>query len=241
MGVFVLIWTEAFWWILDSAALVLGHLGGRSSFPRPLSAEEEQTQIALAAEGDADAKRKLVEHNLRLVAHIAKKYAGSGIDPDDLVSVGTIGLMKAVSTFRPDAGKLTTYASRCIENEILMQLRAGRKMRLNVSLNDPVGEDKEGNNIRVLDLLGTDPGIVAEEVENRVEAGRVLRQLPKALTEREQKVILLRYGLVDGEPRPQRDVAKMLGISRSYVPRIEKKALEKLREAVSGPDAQPKR
>lgn len=225
------VFADALMWILDSAALMIGHLGARSSFPQPLSPEEEQAQIEKAALGDADARRTLVEHNLRLVAHIAKKYAGSGIDSDDLVSVGTIGLMKAVSTFRPEAGKLTTYASRCIENEILMQLRASRKTRGDISLNDPVGADKEGNAISICDLLGTDPSAVADEVETRIESGRALRLIPRVLTRREQKVVFLRYGLIDGTPRAQHEVAHALGISRSYVSRIEKKALEKLRAA----------
>ncbi len=231
-----MIFPDAILWLLDGVCLLFGHVGARSSFPRPLTAEEEAVQVARAAEGDPEAKRLLVEHNLRLVAHIAKKYTGSGIDSDDLVSAGTIGLMKAVSTFRPEAGRLTTYASRCIENEILMQLRAGRKLRMNVSLNDPVGSDREGNHIRILDLLGTEPGEVADRVETRIEGARARRLIPKVLTEREQRVICLRYGLTDGEPHAQHEVAGRLGISRSYVSRIEKKALEKLRAAFLAAD-----
>lgn len=225
-------WLDALIWVLDYAALVIGHIGARSSFPQPLCPEEERIQIEKAMQGDMEARRKLVEHNLRLAAHIAKKYAGCGIDQDDLVSVGTIGLMKAVASFRPEAGKLATYASRCIENEILMQLRAGKKSRGDVSLNDPVGADKDGNSIQVCDLLGTDPEQVPDEVETRIESGRALRLIPKILNKREQKVLLLRYGLADGIPRAQHEVARILGISRSYVSRIEKKALEKLRAKI---------
>ena len=222
--------------LLSQAWVFLSHMAGKSSFPKALTEKEEKALIARLQAGDDSARRELVEHNLRLVAHIAKKYTGSGIDSDDLVSAGTIGLMKAVSTFRPEAGRLTTYASRCIENEILMQLRAGRKLRMNVSLNDPVGSDREGNHIRILDLLGTEPGEVADRVETRIEGARARRLIPKVLTEREQRVICLRYGLTDGEPHAQHEVAGRLGISRSYVSRIEKKALEKLRAAFLAAD-----
>lgn len=223
--------SEALLFLMDSMYLLFGHIGARSSFPKPLSPEEEKAQIELAAGGDAQAKRILVEHNLRLVAHIAKKYAGSGIDADDLVSIGTIGLMKAVSTFRPEAGRLTTYASRCIENEILMQLRAGRKRKGNISLHEPIGADREGNSIMVFDLLGTEPDALSTEAETRIEAARAVKLIPRVLTKREQKVILLRYGLFDGIPYPQHEVARALGISRSYVSRIEKAALQKLKKA----------
>ena len=232
--------SETLVWLIEHGWLRFLHLSAKSSFPKPLPPEEEQRLIAEMAEGSDEARCRLIEHNLRLVAHIAKKYTGSGIDSDDLVSVGTIGLMKAVSTFRPEAGRLTTYASRCIENEILMQLRAGRKLRMNVSLNDPVGSDREGNHIRILDLLGTEPGEVADRVETRIEGARARRLIPKVLTEREQRVICLRYGLTDGEPHAQHEVAGRLGISRSYVSRIEKKALEKLRAAFLAADGEEK-
>lgn len=226
-------------WMMDGARLLFGHIGARSSFPKPLPPEEEEKNISLALEGDPEAKRLLIEHNLRLVAHIAKKYAGSGVDSDDLVSVGTIGLMKAVSTFRPEAGKLTTYASRCIENEILMLLRAGKKLKANVSLSEPVGADKEGNSILVSDLLGTEPDALTDEAELRIESQRAVSLIPKLLTPREQKIICLRYGLLTGTPHPQHAVAKVFGISRSYVSRIEKRALEKLRAALTGESGSP--
>ena len=221
-------------YILDGAQILFGHLGVRSSFPKPLSEKEEEEKIRLACEGDEEAKRLLIEHNLRLVAHIAKKYAGGSADTDDLVSVGTIGLMKAVSTFRPEVGRLTTYASRCIENEILMLLRASKKLKSNISFNEPIGADKDGNSILVSDLLGTDPNALSDEAEIRIESRRALALIPKLLTPREQKVVCLRYGLIGGAPKPQHAVAKLLGISRSYVSRIEKKALEKLRGALMG-------
>ena len=228
-----MLFPDAILWVLDGARLIFGHLGTRSSFPKPLTQEEEEEKIRLCAEGDEEAKRLLIEHNLRLVAHIAKKYQGSGMDADDLVSVGTIGLMKAVTTFRPEAGRLTTYASRCIENEILMLLRAGRKLKSNISLSDPVGADKEGNAIMVADLLGTEPDALASEAETRIEFARALRLIGEVLSPREKTVISMRYGLSDGTPYPQHEVANALGISRSYVSRIEKRALEKLREGFS--------
>ena len=225
---------EAILWLAENAWTLLLHLSGRSSFPKPLPPAEEKALLDKMLSGDASAGEKLIEHNLRLVAHIAKKYYGSGADPDDLVSVGSIGLIKAVHTFRPEAGKLTAYASRCIENEILMHLRANRKNRLNVLLGEPIGTDKEGNEILLLDLLGTEKDALEEEVEISIESRRALAILSDVLEEREKQVIEMRYGLTGDGPLPQHEVARALGISRSYVSRIEKKALEKLRAALEG-------
>ena len=217
---------------LDAAWLFALHLAGKSSFPGPLSPEEEQACIEQMGRGETQAKEKLIVHNLRLVAHIAKKYASSRTDGDDLVSIGTIGLMKAVNTFRPESGKLTSYASRCIENEILMHLRSEKKRRNTVSLNDPIGADSDGNEVRLMDLLDAGDEGVDEKVERRVEARRALEALEGRLEPREKQVILLRYALADGVQRPQHEVGKILGISRSYVSRIEKQALEKIRRAM---------
>ena len=217
---------------LDAAWLFALHLAGKSSFPGPLSPEEEQACIEQMGRGEPQAKEKLIVHNLRLVAHIAKKYASSRTDGDDLVSIGTIGLMKAVNTFWPESGKLTSYASRCIENEILMHLRSEKKRRNTVSLNDPIGADADGNEVRLMDLLDAGDEGVDEKVERRVEARRALEALEGRLEPREKQVILLRYALADGVQRPQHDVGKILGISRSYVSRIEKQALEKIRRAM---------
>ena len=226
---------EALLWAAEDLWALILHITGRSSFPKPLSSAEEAEYIRRLGEGDPAARDALIEHNLRLVAHIAKKYQGSGLDADDMVSIGAIGLMKAVSSFRPEAGKLTTYASRCIENEILMQLRAGRKTRGTVQLDDPIGMDKEGNEVRLTDLLGTDKNEVSDAAETAIESVRALRLLRTPLLDaREKRVVQMRYGLLDGAPRPQHEVAKALGISRSYVSRIEKKALEKLRKALGG-------
>ncbi len=226
---------EALLWAAEDLWALILHITGRSSFPKPLPAAEEAEYIRRMGEGDLAARDALIEHNLRLVAHIARKYQGGGLDADDLVSIGAIGLIKAVNTFRPEAGRLTTYASRCIENEILMQLRAGRKTRGTVRLDDPIGMDKEGNEVRLTDLLGTDRDEVSNAAETSIESSRALRLLDTPLLDaREKRVIRMRYGLQDGAPRPQHEVAKALGVSRSYISRIEKKALEKLRDALGG-------
>lgn len=219
-------------WLIEHGWLMLLHLSARSSFPKPLPPEEEQRLISELAAGSREAEQKLIEHNLRLVAHIVKKYARTAADADDMISIGSIGLIKAVHTFRPEAGKLTTYASRCIENEILMYLRANRKNRGVVMMGDSIGTDKDGNELTLSELLGTDPNIVSDEVETSIESQRAMRLMERVLEPREITVLQRRYGLLDGDPQPQHVVARELGISRSYVSRIEKKALEKLRCAM---------
>lgn len=221
-------------WLSRSGWLLLLHLSARSSFPKPLPPDEEQALLARMQAGDADAANTLIEHNLRLVAHIARKYAQPGVDQDDLVSLGTLGLIKAMHTFRPEAGRLTAYASRCIENEMLMFFRANRKNRNVILVGDSVGQDSEGNDIQLDDLLGTEPDLVPDAAETAIEANRAMRLMDEVLQPREQEVLRLRYGLEDGDPWPQHRVAARLGISRSYVSRIEKKGLEKLRAAMEG-------
>lgn len=221
-------------WLAENGWLMFLHLSARSSFPKPLEKSEELRLIDQMFAGDREAAGKLIEHNLRLVAHIAKKYIQSGVEQEDLISIGSIGLIKAVHTFRPEAGKLTTYASRCIENEILMHLRANRKNRNMVLMGESVGQDKDGNEVQLGDLLGTDPNIVPDEAETAIESRRAVRLMAAVLDAREAEVIRLRYGLADGDPWPQHRVAQKLGISRSYVSRIEKRALEKLRRALEG-------
>ena len=174
----------------------------------------------------------LIQHNLRLVAHIAKKFDNVAEDQDDLISIGTIGLIKAINTFNPGKkAKLGTYAARCIENEILMHIRAQRKHKCEVSLNEPIGTDSEGNQISLRDILGTDGDMVAEEVEQNCEYLNLLRHM-HCLTGREQKVVAMRYGLDGTDALTQKEVGERLGVSRSYVSRIEKKALEKLMKAI---------
>src|SRR5690606_20230250 len=200
-----------------------------NAFPQPLSEEEEEYHLKRMAEGDTESRNKLIEHNLRLVAHIVKKFDNTGEDLEDLISIGTIGLIKAIENFSPDKGtKLATFASRCVENEILMHLRSLKKTRKDVSLHDPLGTDKEGNEITLIDILGSDSDEVADKVELKIEKSKIYNHLD-ILDEREQEVIRSRLGLEQGgEERTQREIAKELGISRSYVSRIEKRALMKL-------------
>jgi RNA polymerase sporulation-specific sigma factor len=199
-----------------------------NAFPQPLSEEEETKQLRRMANGDENARNILVEHNLRLVAHIVKKFENTGEDSEDLISIGTIGLIKAIESFSVDKGtKLATYAARCIENEILMHLRSLKKTRKDVSLHDPIGTDKEGNEITLIDVLGSDSDEVIDEVQLKLEKAKIYSRLD-LLDEREQEVIRGRFGLPDGEEKTQREIAEELGISRSYVSRIEKRALTKL-------------
>lgn len=219
-------------YLLKDCLFFLGYVSGQSAFPKPLSRQEEQACLAAMAQGDADARRRLIEHNLRLVVHIARKYTVPGCTQEDLISIGTVGLIKGVQSYKPDSGtSLATYGARCIENEILMALRAAKKRRGEVSLSDPIGTDGEGNDISFIDILGTEPDEVEETVARRVtlyQIRRVLRTLPT----RERTVLELRYGLVDGRAHPQHEIAALLGISRSYVSRVEKHALELLRDAL---------
>lgn len=213
--------------VVRGALLLVGYLGG-NAFPQPLTPDEEARALARLRRGDPEAQRVLVEHNLRLVAHIVKKFENTGEDPEDLISIGAIGLIKAVRTFDPDKGvRLATYAARCIENEILMYLRATRKTRGDVSLFEPVGTDREGNDISLVEVLGTEPDAIAEQVETKVARSR-LGSLLRRLDPRERQVIEMRFGLATGRERTQREVARSLGISRSYVSRIEKRAVRKL-------------
>ena len=220
--------------LLSDAWLFALHLTGKNSFPKPLSASEEAELVSRHMNGDTEAREKLIIHNLRLAAHIAKKYTSAEADTDDLVSMGTIGLIKAVNTFKPEAGRLTAYASRCIENEILMHLRSAKKNKNTVSLNDPIGSDSDGNEVRLIDLLSSEEDEIPRQVEVTIESSRALQLIDKVLDKREKQVIVLRYGLADNIQRPQHEVARIMGISRSYVSRIEKHALARLRSIMEG-------
>ena len=202
------------------------------TFQKPLSSEEEAGYIQIMREGCGEeavrAKEILIEHNLRLVAHIAKKYQNVDEDMEDLISVGTIGLIKAIGTFDASKGRLATYACRCIDNELLMMLRAKKKTSREVSLYEPIGTDKEGNEINLLDIIEQQQTDIVDEMELCENIRKMLGYLQDCLTERERKILYLRYGLANGEEVTQCEIGEMLGISRSYVSRIEKKALEKL-------------
>lgn len=224
----------SFLWLLLQSIAFIGAIGSNGSFPKPLSPEEEQKWVRLLIAGDEEAREKLIVHNLRLAAHIAKKYQKADRDREDLISIGTIGLIKAVSTFSESKGTLSAYASRCIENEILMSLRRERKLVETVSIEEPVGADKEGNELRLADLVCTEADTIFEQVQGRLDAAIITDTMRRVLTRREQVVLTLRFGLSGDAPMAQREVANVLDISRSYVSRIEKKAVEKMRAALGG-------
>ena len=206
------------------------HVKGAGAFPPPLSAEREAELLEKSRNGDDGARNELIEHNLRLVAHIVKKYYNTGADQDDMISIGTIGLIKAVSTFNTDKGiHLATYASRCIENEILMFFRNQKKTAQDVFISDPIDTDKDGNTLTLIDVIA-DKSDIADEIDTKIKVEKLRVILPVCLTERERLIIEMRYGLCGREELTQREIAKKLNISRSYVSRIEKSALEKLRK-----------
>ena len=200
------------------------------SFPQPLTAAEEKYYMQKYTEGDLEAKHILIERNLRLVAHIVKKYQPPPEEMEDLLSIGTIGLMKAVVTFDSDkSARLASYAARCIENEVLMYLRGKKKSSKEVSLYEPIGTDREGNEIQLFDVIEMNEEDVYRRLERKEDVIRLYQQVESVLSQRERMVLKLRYGLYNEEEYPQREIAAMLGISRSYVSRIEKSAIEKLR------------
>ena len=221
--------------LLSKIFVFTGVVQGKGSFPKPLPPEEEKKYLALARAGNAEAKNILVRHNMRLVAHIVKKYSGAA-ETDDLMSVGSIGLIKAINTYQEGKGtQLATYTARCIENEILMLLRAGKKHKNTLSLSDPVGFDKDGNELTIMDVVAEEESVFSQ-VEQSIRKEKFVKLLKNILNMREFTIITLRYGLEDGVPLPQREVAKKLGISRSYISRIEKKAIQKAREYLKPED-----
>lgn len=216
--------------LLKNFLFFILHVENTNVFPKPLSSAEESECFQKMSQGDKAARNRLIEHNLRLVAHIVKKYSQSPSEQDELISIGTIGLIKAVSSFDYSKGaKFATYASRCIENEILMNFRAARKSAGDVYLGEPIETDKDGNTMTLIDLI--DDGVdIHEQVDLKIRSKQLYTFLDKCLDKRELQIVVYRYGLYSGRPHTQSETAKKLGISRSYVSRIEKKAIEKLRE-----------
>ena len=219
--------------IISSVTLLLSYISGNSSFPKPLSAKDEQFYIERYKNGDMAARDVLIEHNLRLVAHIAKKYSNSNEDNEDVISIGTIGLIKGITSFDPSKGtRLATYAARCVDNEILMLMRTQKKTQGDVSLSETIGVDKEGNQIMLIDILKSDTADIFDKINTDIQVRQLYENIKSELDERERKVIILRYGIGGTKAYTQREVAKLLNISRSYVSRIEKKAVGKLGKGI---------
>ncbi len=219
--------------VAESMWFLAGYIGFEKSFPKPLCAKAEREYVKKMSEGDKEAKNKLIEHNLRLVAHIAKKYYHTGHDNDDLISIGTIGLIKAVSSFNESKNiRLATYAARCVENEILMHLRATKKQQNEVSLNESIGTDHDGNEIALMDIIEDSEKRVEESVELKLQIDCLGEKMSSVLSNREYEIIVKRYGIGGKPPLTQSEIADEMNISRSYVSRIEKKAIEKLRNAM---------
>ncbi|MGG5462389.1 RNA polymerase sporulation sigma factor SigK [Clostridium sp. B9] len=218
--------------LVGSKIFLTGYVTGNSTFPKPLNEKDEKMYLERLKTGDFEAKRILVERNLRLVAHIVKKYSSNyqnTKEVDDLISIGTIGLIKAIDSFDTSKGiRLATYAAKCIDNEILMLFRNNKKIKGEVFLQDPIGVDKEGNEICLIDILSSEADSVLETVENSLQVKALYKKMSDVLSDREKEILEMRYGLLDGDIKTQREIAGILGISRSYVSRIEKKALKKL-------------
>lgn len=216
----------------DSVVFLISYVSGTNSFPNPLSDEEEAECIEKMLSGDIEARNKLIEHNLRLVAHVVKKYSQTREEVEELISIGTIGLIKGITSFNPKKGvRLATYASRCIDNEILMLIRSNKKSQNDVSLNDPIGTDKEGNQILLVDVMSSDEE-VADIIELKSQVKKLRENILSELDDRERRIIIKRYGLDGNKPLTQRELAKKLDISRSYISRIEKKAVSKLKRGI---------
>lgn len=216
-----------FEWI-QTVLILAGYVSGNAAFPKPLSSEEEEKYLAEYADGSEDAKNILIEHNLRLVAHIAKKYADEK-SLEDLISIGTIGLIKGINTFNPKKNsKLSTYISRCIENEVLMFMRSSKKLQNEVSIDESIGTDREGNNMTFSDVLTTDSADISDIISGKLEAQKLYKAMKKTLNTNEINILCWRYGLGNRKKKTQKEIAEILGISRSYVSRIEKKCLMRL-------------
>ena len=206
-----------------------GYISGSNLFPEPLSSEEEKIYLNQMKNGDEDARNILIERNLRLVAHVVKKYSNTKVEQDDLISIGTIGLIKGINSFNVDKGsKLSTYVSRCIDNEILMYLRSSKKLNAEVYLNEPIGKDKDDNVVTLQEVLENDERNIEDEVDLKMKIKKLYNKIGEVLKDRETTIIELRFGLDGHKPKTQHEIADMMGISRSYVSRIETKAIDKL-------------
>ena len=218
---------------LGSGLFVLGYISNNNLFPESLSAEQQTMYQEKMREGDQDAKNILIEHNLRLVAHVCKKYNNTNIDQDDLISIGSIGLIKGINSYNPEKSiKLSTYISKCIDNEILMYLRSNKKTNSEVYLEDPIGKDKDDNTVRLGEVLENNDKPIEEEVDLKMKINKLYEKIKKVLKKRERTIIELRFGLNGKEPKTQKEIAKDMGISRSYVSRIETKAIGKLAKEI---------
>lgn len=222
-----------FFTFLQSAILAVGYISNNSLFPEPLSAEEEKFYLSKMEGGDEDAKNILIERNLRLVAHVCKKYSTTNVELDDLISIGTIGLIKGIKSFKQDKGvRLSTYVSRCIDNEILMHFRATKKQNAEVFLDEPIGKDKDDNVITLQEILENDDRSVEESVDLKMKVKLLYEKMKSILKGRERTILELRFGLDGHKPKTQIEIAKEMGISRSYVSRIETKAISKLSKEI---------
>ncbi len=218
--------------VITSLPFMILHVISQNSFPKPLSKQEEENYIKLYYhEKNSKAKDKLIKHNLRLVAHIAKKYHIKNVDQDDLISIGTIGLIKSINTFKPEKNiRLSSYSARCIENEILMYLRSSSKFSSDISIEEPIETDKNGNSLTLIDTIASDKSI-ENEIDQKIETQKLYKYIIKLLNPRERIIMCLRYGIGGTKPLPQREVAKKLKISRSYVSRLEKKSIDILKKS----------
>lgn len=214
---------------LNHQCSLFGYITGNNLFPEPLTSEEEKIYLEKMKNNDEEARNILIERNLRLVAHVVKKYSNTKVDPDDLISIGTIGLIKGINSFNVDKGsKLSTYVSRCIDNEILMHLRSTKKLNAEVYLNEPIGKDKDDNVVTLQEVLENDDRNIEDEVDLKMKIKKLYKKIGEVLKDREKTIIELRFGLGGHKPKTQHEIADMMGISRSYVSRIETKAIGKL-------------
>lgn len=218
---------------LKSAVFLVGYISSNQLFPEPLSAEEEKEYLTQMKNGDEDAKNILIERNLRLVAHVCKKYSTANVDQDDLISIGTIGLIKGINSFESSKGvRLATYVARCIDNEILMHLRSIKKLGAEVYLDDPIGKDKDDNTVTLQEILENNEKSIEDEVDLKFKVKKLYQKMKEVLKIREKTILELRFGLDGNKPKTQNQIAEMMGISRSYVSRIETKAISKLAKEI---------